>query len=84
MEGEAGDDQVTHTQGGMSMTSTKPYVATFNHGAIEEKFFALDDAHASAVAHEIAARRSLCFDAVKEQESTPSVVCEPRRGCVRD
>jgi hypothetical protein len=51
------------------MSSSKPYVATFNHGAVEEKFFALDDAHASAVAHEIAARRSLCFDAVKKQET---------------
>lgn len=61
---------------------TKRYTATFNHGAIEETFYALDDSHASAVAHEIAARGRLCFDAVKEHDSTP--LAEPHRGCVRD
>ena len=61
------------------MTSTtKRYIATFNSGAIEERFFALDDAHASDVAHEIAARRKLLFDAVKLDDVQPAQCVEPR------
>lgn len=54
-----------NSRGVLVSRQTIPYIATFNHGAIEEHFYALDDVHASEVAHEIAARRRLMFDAVK-------------------
>jgi hypothetical protein len=63
---------------------TKPYVATFNHGSREERFYALDDEHASRVAHEIAARWKLCFDAVQlDTTKLPDPFCPDGR-CVRD
>lgn len=45
--------------------ATRMYRATFNGGEIEETFFAADDEHASRVAHEIAARNRILFDAVQ-------------------
>lgn len=66
----AGADHVLrrNSRGALVWRSTVPYVATFNHGTIEESFYALDDVHASEVAHEIAARRRLMFDVVKRIE----------------
>lgn len=46
-------------------SSTVPYRATYNNGEFEETFYALDDDHASAVAHESAARNRRCFDMVQ-------------------
>lgn len=72
---EPGADHVLrrNSRGVLVSRSTVPYMATFNHGAVEETFYALDDVHASEVAHEIAARRRLLFDHVqrieKERES---------------
>lgn len=57
-----------NSRGVLVMRRTVPYIATFNHGAVEETFYALDDTHASEVAHEIAARGRLMFDAVKRIE----------------
>lgn len=57
-----------NSRGVLVSRSTVPYMATFNHGAIEEHFYALDDIHASEVAHEIAARRRLMFDTVQRIE----------------
>lgn len=41
------------------------YRATFNNGSLEEVFLAADDAHASRVAHDIAIRKGVRFDAVQ-------------------
>ena len=59
------------------MSSTKLYIATFDNGAVEETFYAKDDEHASAVAHEIAARRRLTFDMArpKGEDEVQPVVC---------
>lgn len=68
----------------MTERSTKLYIATFNHGSIEERFYALDDEHASRVAHEIAARRSLVFDALQlDMTKLPDPFC-PTGKCQRD
>lgn len=54
--------------GKITVRASVLYTATFNHGKVEETFYALDHTHASEVAHEIAARRGLMFDAVQRKE----------------
>lgn len=70
---EPGADHVLrrNSKGVLVATSTVLFVATFNHGAIEERFYALDSLHASEVAHEIAARRRLVFDGVQRLQKEP-------------
>jgi len=57
--------KITKNEANFQVRSTKIYRATFNNGALEETFYAADDDHASRVAHEIAARNQITFDAVQ-------------------
>lgn len=61
------------------MSQSKLYVATFEGGAVAEKFYALDDEHATAVAKEVAARRRLVFDDVKvlDPDAVEPADCAP-------